>query len=156
MDAYTSPLITLRSQFLAALDSGEEERVQYARQAFDRALVRSATAQPQTAETMLMYLTSTIASVQVCAALGVRWESFNTSPSEFLDDPVVAERLGLLFEVWSIIAQADGFDTLRAWLLGSNLRLGDDTPLTAIRELRRGEVVSAALSLVSPGGGAGA
>ncbi|WP_448062263.1 hypothetical protein [Cellulomonas hominis] len=53
------------------------------------------------------------------------------------------ERVRFALHVFETIAAAEGSDTARAWFLGSNPRLGGDTPVTAIREDRHRTVLDA-------------
>ena len=53
-------------------------------------------------------------------------------------------RLELGWKVWHTIKQAEGPDAALAWLVGANPRLDNQTPVTAIRELRAAKVMGAA------------
>lgn len=46
-------------------------------------------------------------------------------------------------QVWRDIAAVDGGDVTRAWFVGMNPNLGDDSPVTAIREGRHRQVAAA-------------
>ncbi|MGF9662851.1 hypothetical protein AAIH25_13360 [Arthrobacter crystallopoietes] len=57
-----------------------------------------------------------------------------------------AERLRCALEQWNLLAQAENPDTARAWFVGANPMLEDESPVTAIREGRFEEVRRAARS----------
>lgn len=57
-------------------------------------------------------------------------------------------RLRLARRVWLAIADAESDSVARAWFIGGNPRLSEDTPLTAIREDRHREVVAAATAFL--------
>ena len=58
------------------------------------------------------------------------------------------DRLCLAGRVWRMLEEAEGRGVALAWLMGSNPRLGEATPITAIREMRTAEVVGAAEALI--------
>lgn len=49
---------------------------------------------------------------------------------------------------WNLLEPIEGRDVARRWFIGSNARLGGDTPVTAIRKGRHAEVQAAAESLI--------
>lgn len=55
----------------------------------------------------------------------------------------VAANLLIAHQVWRDIAAVDGGDVTRAWFVGLNPNLGDDSLVTAIREGRHREVAAA-------------
>ncbi len=57
-------------------------------------------------------------------------------------------QLRLGYRVWRLLEQAEGRDIALAWIMGSNPRLDEQTPVTAIRELRSADVVGAALAFI--------
>jgi hypothetical protein len=57
-------------------------------------------------------------------------------------------QLRLGFRVWIMIREAEGPRIAAAWMTGANPRLGEDTPLTAIREMRAADVVGAAEAFI--------
>jgi|GEM_PF-1120219 hypothetical protein len=57
--------------------------------------------------------------------------------------PAFQKRLLLAHRVWIAIADAESDAIARAWFLGGNPFLGEDTPITAIREDRHKEVAQA-------------
>lgn len=52
--------------------------------------------------------------------------------------PEALPRLACAYEVWLKVAEAEGDDVARAWFVGGNPRLSDDTPVTAIRKASAG------------------
>lgn len=58
-------------------------------------------------------------------------------------------RLRLGYRVWRTLEQSEGSSVALAWLVGSNPRLGEATPVTRIRELRVEEVLGAAEAFVN-------
>lgn len=59
-----------------------------------------------------------------------------------------SQQLRLGYRVWRMLEEAEGRDVALAWLVGANPRLDEQTPVTAIRELRSAEVVGAALAFI--------
>lgn len=57
-------------------------------------------------------------------------------------------QLRLGYRVWRLLEQAEGRDVALSWLVGANPRLDEQSPVTAIRELRTAEVTGAALAFV--------
>lgn len=57
-------------------------------------------------------------------------------------------QLRLGYRVWHLLAQAEGPDVALAWLVGANPRLGETTPVSAVRDLKSAEVVGAALAFI--------
>lgn len=53
-------------------------------------------------------------------------------------------QLRLGYRVLAMVRDSDGPHVASAWMSGANPRLGEDTPVTAIRELRAAAVVGAA------------
>lgn len=62
--------------------------------------------------------------------------------------PEVEGRLRLGYRAWRTVEATDGPSVALAWLVGANPRLGEQTPVTAIREQRADDVLAAALSFV--------
>lgn len=58
-------------------------------------------------------------------------------------------RLQLAHRVWTSVSGAEGDHVARSWFIGGNPHLGEDTPLTGIREDRDREVVAAAEAFVN-------
>ena len=55
------------------------------------------------------------------------------------------------YEQWNLLTGAEGAkgrDEARAWFIGANPKLGNDSPVTAIREGRYQEVFVAARAMV--------
>jgi hypothetical protein len=63
-------------------------------------------------------------------------------------DAEVEQRLRLGHQVWGTVRAGDGPNVALAWLVGSNPRLGEATPVTAIRELRATDALGAAQAFV--------
>lgn len=59
------------------------------------------------------------------------------------------DQLRLGYRVWVMMRDAETARVAAAWMTGANPRLGEDTPLTAIRELRSAEVVAAATAFIN-------
>ncbi len=57
-------------------------------------------------------------------------------------------QLRLGYRVWHLLSQEEGPDVALAWLVGSNPRLREATPVTAVRDLKSAEVVGAALAFI--------
>ena len=73
-----------------------------------------------------------------------RWARGDTQPS-----PETLVRLRLGWRVWQTIQQEQGPDVALAWLVGANPRLGEQTPVTAIREGRDADVLGAAKAFLA-------
>lgn len=58
----------------------------------------------------------------------------------------VADRLG--HRVSHLREQEEGRDVALAWLVGANPRLGETVPVSAVRDLKRAEVIGAALAFI--------
>jgi len=63
--------------------------------------------------------------------------------------PDVEGRLRLAYQVFQIIVDADSDHVARAWFIGLNPQLNDDTPADAIRNDRLKDVVIAARAFVN-------
>ncbi|MEV7608527.1 hypothetical protein AB0N61_03495 [Microbacterium sp. NPDC089320] len=70
------------------------------------------------------------------------------SPNGTLPSAYASLRLECAYDVWHKISAAEGDDVARAWFVGGNPWLGDDSPITAIREGRFGDVINAAKACV--------
>lgn len=57
-------------------------------------------------------------------------------------------QLRLGYRVWEMLREAEGPRVAASWMSGANPRLGEDTPLTAIREMRPADVVGAAEAFI--------
>lgn len=66
------------------------------------------------------------------------------SPDGPLPSTHAALRLECAYDAWQRVSAAEGDDVARAWFVGANPWLGDDSPVTAIREGRFDEVANAA------------
>ena len=54
----------------------------------------------------------------------------------------------LITAVWTQIAGSESDHVARSWFIGANPQLGEDTPLTALRQDRGAQVVAAAAAFV--------
>lgn len=59
------------------------------------------------------------------------------------------QKLRLGYRVWVMMRDAETTPVAAAWMLGANPYLGEDTPLTAIREDRAGDVIGAATAFTA-------
>lgn len=57
-------------------------------------------------------------------------------------------RLEFAHATWNLVDAIEGRDVARRWFIGSNARLGGDTPVMAIRKGRHSDVQTAAESLI--------
>lgn len=58
------------------------------------------------------------------------------------------KRLQMGYRIWVLIASAENEHVARAWFIGSNPRLGERSPLTALREGALAEAHDAAMAFV--------
>lgn len=58
------------------------------------------------------------------------------------------EQLRLGYRVWTMLRDSEGPRVAAAWMTGANPRLAEDTPLTAIRDKRTGDVIGAAEAFI--------
>lgn len=72
-----------------------------------------------------------------------RWARGEATPRQHSENQL---RLG--YRVWRLLEEVEGRDVALAWLVGSNPRLEEQTPVTAIRELRSADVIGAAMAFV--------
>lgn len=70
------------------------------------------------------------------------------SPDGPLPSADASLRLECAYDAWQEISAAEGDDVARAWFVGGNPWLGDDSPTTAIREGRFADVNTAAKACV--------
>ena len=66
------------------------------------------------------------------------------SPDGPEPDSETQQRLRLAHQVWHTVAEFEGPSVALAWLVGSNPRLGDATPISCIRNLEAADVLGAA------------
>ncbi|PYF96348.1 hypothetical protein SAMN05216184_1198 [Georgenia satyanarayanai] len=57
-------------------------------------------------------------------------------------------QLRLGYRVWHLLEQAEGPDVALAWLVGANPRLGERTPVSAVRDLDSADVIGAVLAFI--------
>lgn len=67
------------------------------------------------------------------------------------DDP----RIAFAWKIFQMIEAVDGADVARAWIIGANPMLGDESVVSAIREQRFKDVEAAATNYRENGGGSG-
>jgi hypothetical protein len=60
-----------------------------------------------------------------------------------------SNRLTFAHRQWALLSAADGDHVARQWFIGGNPHLREDTPITAIREGRHGEVADAVESFIA-------
>lgn len=63
--------------------------------------------------------------------------------------PEAARRLTFAHRQWTRLAAADGERVARQWFIGGNPHLSENTPITAIREDRRGDVANAVEAFIA-------
>ncbi|MBP2216047.1 hypothetical protein [Arthrobacter sp. CAN_C5] len=64
-------------------------------------------------------------------------------PDGTVPGPAFQKRLQLAYRAWILIAEAETPGIARAWFIGGNPFLNEDTPVTAIREDRHRELGTA-------------
>lgn len=90
-------------------------------------------------------LVAKLAGVQDPKAVG-RWAAGERTPR-----PAAEERLRIAYQVFRLLLAEESKFTIRAWFIGLNPQLNDESPLLAIREGRFQEVMVAAKAYVSGG-----
>lgn len=63
--------------------------------------------------------------------------------------PMFLHRLQYGYRAWSAIVEAEGDHVARAWFIGGNPVLGENTPLSAIRDDRGADVMQAVQAFLS-------
>lgn len=61
---------------------------------------------------------------------------------------ITVDQLRLGYRVWHMVDQEEGQDVALAWLVGANPRLGEATPVSAVRDLKSAEVIGAAMAFI--------
>jgi hypothetical protein len=111
----------------------------------------------QTTETSIEQITNFLEEVLgrklVAALAGVadpkavgRWASGERSPR-----PAAEEKLRVAYQVFRLLLAEDSKHTIRAWFIGLNPQLNDESPVMVIRAGRFQEVMVAAKAYVSGG-----
>lgn len=77
--------------------------------------------------------------------LPIRWAKAD-GPEPRTD---ASRRLQFAHRQWTLLAAADGEHVARQWFIGGNPHLNENTPLTAIREDRHGDVAGAVESFIA-------
>jgi hypothetical protein len=75
-----------------------------------------------------------------------RWASGETSPR-----PASEERLRTAYQIFRLLNTEEGPHTVRAWFVGLNPQLDDESPAAAIREDRARDVLVAARAFLAGG-----
>lgn len=104
-----------------------------------------------TAVQKVTYLNSKIGPTLVAASIGMRDRSAVAGVSTSLEEILSVEqklRLDALLEVWITVANSEGDDIARAWLIGANPWLSDESAVTALREDRFKQVTVAARAMI--------
>lgn len=76
--------------------------------------------------------------------LPIRWAKLD-GPTPGTD---YQRRLQVAHRLWTLVAGAESDHVARSWFIAANPLLEEDTPITAIREDRRKQVVAAAAAFV--------
>lgn len=90
-------------------------------------------------------LVAALAGVADPKAVG-RWASGERSPR-----PAAEERLRVAYQVFRLLLAEESKHTIRAWFIGLNPQLNDESPVMVIRAGRFQEVMVAAKAYVSGG-----
>jgi hypothetical protein len=77
--------------------------------------------------------------------LPIRWAKAD-GPEPRTD---ATRRLQFAHRQWRLLAAADGEHVARQWFIGGNPHLSENTPITAIREDRHGDVADAVESFIA-------
>lgn len=83
-------------------------------------------------------LTAHVAGIEDPKQVG-RWCSGRSAPRYESE-----ERLRIAYQVFKLIESGENFHIARAWMIGMNPQLDDDSPLQAIADARYKEVMAAA------------
>lgn len=97
------------------------------------------------------YLNSKLGPTLVAAAIGIRNRQAIIEVSVNLEGILTVQqkiRLDVLFEVWNTVANSEGDDIARAWFIGANPWLNDESAISAIREDWFNQVRAAAQAMV--------
>jgi hypothetical protein len=98
-------------------------------------------------ETLTRQVTAYIAGVSDGKTV-TRWSSGAITE---VRDPAVEQRLRAAYEIALLLLQMDGPATVRAWFIGMDPYLNDESPADAIRAGRLREVFAAARSFAAYG-----
>lgn len=71
--------------------------------------------------------------------------------STTIRDPLVEQKLRTAYEIARLLLQFDSYETVRAWFIGLNPQLDDESPVTAIAAGKLKEARSAARAFISGG-----
>ena len=99
------------------------------------------------------YLQETLGQKLVAYMAGVvdpkrvgRWAQGSQAPRDEAE-----RRLRAAFQIFHLLLTQDSADVVRAWFIGMNPQLNDDSPAEAIRDGRLKEALTAAKAFVSGG-----
>lgn len=98
------------------------------------------------------YLVNRLGPTLVAAGIGFRNRKVISENSENLDDAFSDEqkkRVNVMYEIWNKVSQSEGDDLARAWFIGANPWLNDDSAVAAIREDRFEQVRVAAQAMIN-------
>ena len=90
-------------------------------------------------------LVATLADVKDLKAVG-RWTAGERSPR-----PAAEERLRAGYQIFRLLLTAESPHTVRAWFIGLNPQLDDESPILVIREGRFQEAMVAARAYIAGG-----
>lgn len=85
----------------------------------------------------VQYLVSKIGLTLLALSVGVRDRGTLSKSEGSLDEVLTEEnklRVDVLFDVWSTVSDSEGDDTARAWLIGANPWLNEESAVTVIRD----------------------
>lgn len=74
-----------------------------------------------------------------------RWAAGDSSPGG------EAQKLRDTYQIFSLLQAQESKHTIKAWFVGMNPQLGDDSPATALAEGRKNEVMLAAKAFLTGG-----
>lgn len=98
------------------------------------------------------YLITRLGPTLVAAGIGFRNRKVISEVSENLDEAFSDEqkrRVEILHEVWTKVSRSEGDDLARAWFIGANPWLNDESAISAIREDRFEQVKIAAQAMIN-------
>lgn len=97
------------------------------------------------------YLVNRLGPTLVAAGIGFRNRKVISEVSENLDEAFSDEqkkRINVMYEIWNKVSNSEGDDIARAWFIGANPWLNEDSAISAIREDRFSQVRAAAQAMV--------
>lgn len=97
------------------------------------------------------YLVNRLGPTLVAAGIGFRNRKVISEVSENLDEAFSDEqkkRVNVMYEIWNKVSKSEGDDLARAWFIGANPWLNDESAVSSIREDRFSQVRAAAQAMV--------